>query len=73
LGAAVQERIRVSRVGEVRTVRGRNDAIREEGKYVYYRCTKYRGKCAEKGIREERLAELLGEPLKRLRMTKERV
>jgi site-specific DNA recombinase len=45
----------------------------KKGTYVYYRCTKYRGKCPEKGIREERLAELLGEPLKRLRMNEERL
>ncbi len=44
----------------------------KKGKYVYYRCTKTRGKCQEKPIREERLTELLGEPLKALRMTRER-
>jgi site-specific DNA recombinase len=44
----------------------------KKGKYVYYRCTKTRGKCPESAIREERLVELLGESLKRLRMTKDR-
>ena len=42
-------------------------------RYVYYRCTRGRGKCFEKSIREERLAQLLGEPLKRLRITEERL
>ena len=41
--------------------------------YIYYRCTKNKGKCPEKPLREEKLAELLGEPLKRLRMTPERI
>jgi len=44
----------------------------KKGKYVYYRCTKTRGKCPEKPIREERLAELLGEPLKAVTLTRER-
>jgi site-specific DNA recombinase len=44
----------------------------KKGKYVYYRCTKTRGKCPESAIREDRLAELLGESLKSFRMTKER-
>lgn len=41
--------------------------------YVYYRCTRGRGNCTEKPIREEELAERLGEPLKRLKMTNERL
>ena len=45
----------------------------QKGKYVYYHCSGSKGKCPEKYIREERLAELLGEPLKRLRMTEERL
>ena len=45
----------------------------QKGKYVYYHCSGSRGKCPEKYIREEKLAELLGEPLKRLRMTEERL
>jgi site-specific DNA recombinase len=44
-----------------------------KGQYLYYRCTRARGNCDEKGIREENLARLLGEPLKRIRMTEERV
>jgi len=45
----------------------------KKGKYVYYRCTKTRGQCPEKEITEDKLAELLGEPLKRFgKMTKER-
>lgn len=42
-------------------------------KYTYYRCTRMRGNCVEKPITESRLAEMLGEPLKRLRMTDERL
>jgi DNA invertase Pin-like site-specific DNA recombinase len=45
----------------------------KKGRYVYYRCTHGRGNCAEKPIREETLAEILGEPLKRLRITPERL
>jgi len=45
----------------------------KKDKYTYYRCTKSRGKCPERPIREERLALILGEPLKRLRVTEERL
>ena len=41
-------------------------------KYVYYRCTRRKGPCQEKAVREERLALMMGEPLKRLRMSPER-
>ncbi|MBN2188187.1 MAG: recombinase family protein, partial [Chitinispirillaceae bacterium] len=37
-----------------------------KGRYVYYRCTGGKGKCAQKYIREERLAELLGECIKKV-------
>jgi len=33
-------------------------------KYVYYRCTGYRGKCDLPRFREEDIADRLGEPLK---------
>ncbi len=48
-------------------------AERKQGKYVYYHCTHARGGCREGSVREERLAEMLGEPLKRLRLTQERL
>lgn len=44
----------------------------KNGQYVYYRCTRSRGKCHEPPIRGEELARQLGEPLKRLRITPER-
>ncbi len=37
-------------------------------KYVYYRCTGYRGKCALPRFREEDLARRLGEPLKAIQV-----
>jgi hypothetical protein len=45
----------------------------KKNRYVYYGCTRSRGNCDQKAIREEELARLLGEPLKRIRMTEERV
>jgi len=45
----------------------------KKGKYVYYHCTKTKQKCPDKPIREEKLAEMLGEPLKKLRITEERL
>jgi len=45
----------------------------KKGRYTYYRCTHSRGNCGEKPIREEELARQLGEPLKRLRITDERM
>jgi site-specific DNA recombinase len=37
---------------------------RKKGKYVYYRCTGYRGKCATPRFTESEMAEKLGEVLK---------
>ncbi len=37
-------------------------------KYVYYHCTNYKGKCGDKFIREENLAEKLGELVKKIRI-----
>lgn len=45
----------------------------KKDRYVYYRCTRSRGQCHELPIREEELARQLGEPLKRLRITPERM
>ncbi len=42
-------------------------------RYVYYRCTRMRGHCHELAIREDELARQLGEPLKGLRITPERM
>jgi hypothetical protein len=36
-------------------------AERKKGRYVYYHCTNFRGECGNSYIREERLADLLGE------------
>jgi site-specific DNA recombinase len=36
-------------------------AERKKGTYVYYRCTGFKGKCGNRYIREERLADLLGD------------
>ena len=47
-------------------------AERKKGQYTYYRCTRSRGNCHEKPIREEDLG-LLGEPLKRLRVSPDRI
>jgi site-specific DNA recombinase len=48
-------------------------AEEKKGRYVYYGCTHSRGNCSQKRIREERLAEILGEPLKRVRVSEERL
>jgi site-specific DNA recombinase len=42
----------------------------QKEKYVYYRCTGNRGKCDLPRFREKDIAELLGEPLKGLRVSK---
>ena len=39
-------------------------AERKKGKYVYYRCTGYRGRCATPRFREEEISAKLGEVLK---------
>ena len=41
-------------------------------RYVYYHCTHGKGVCRQGAISEPNLAQLLGEPLKRLRVTPER-
>ena len=43
----------------------------KKGRYVYYHCTGYRGKCPEKYVREEELARQFGEALGLIRMDKE--
>ena len=44
-----------------------------KGRYAYYRCTKYRGKCDNTYVREEKLAELLGEIVLKIRIDEETV
>ena len=43
----------------------------KKGKYVYYRCTGYHGKCDLPRFKEEELAARLGEPLKHLQVPRE--
>jgi len=40
----------------------------QKGKYVYYRCTGYHGKCDLPRFREEEISDRLGEPLKNLQV-----
>jgi len=40
----------------------------KKNKYVYYHCTNYKGKCRKKFIREEYLAEKLGELVKNIKI-----
>ena len=44
-----------------------------KGKYIYYRCTKYRGDCDNVYVREEKLAELLGDAVLRIRIDEDTV
>ena len=44
-------------------------AERKKGKYVYYRCTGFHGKCGNTYIREEQLAELLGTVIQPIQIT----
>lgn len=41
----------------------------KKGKYIYYRCSGYRGKCGNVYVREEKMSELLGECLKAIEIT----
>jgi site-specific DNA recombinase len=43
----------------------------QKQKYVYYRCTGHRGKCALPRFREEEIAVRLGEPLKAIQVPRE--
>jgi len=44
-------------------------AEKKKGKYVYYRCTGFKGACGNAYIREEKLADLLGEVVKPIQIT----
>jgi site-specific DNA recombinase len=46
-------------------------AERKKGKYVYYHCTDYHGDCDNSYIREERLADLLGDAIRPIQITPE--
>ena len=43
----------------------------KKGKYVYYRCTGFKGACGNEYVREERLAELLTEVIKPIQISEE--
>ena len=40
----------------------------KKGRYVYYHCTGYKGKCPEPYVREETLVERFGELLQQLHL-----
>jgi site-specific DNA recombinase len=44
-------------------------AEKKKGKYVYYRCTGYKGACGNVYVREERLADLLGDVIRPIQIT----
>jgi hypothetical protein len=46
-------------------------AEKKKGKYVYYRCTGFRGACGNTYAREERLADLLGDVIRPIQITAE--
>jgi hypothetical protein len=46
-------------------------AEKKKGKYVYYRCTGYKGVCGNTYVREEHLAELLGDAVRPIQITPE--
>jgi len=43
----------------------------KKGKYIYYHCTQFRGKCDNIYIREEKLGELLADVVKQVRISAE--
>jgi len=43
----------------------------KKGKYVYYHCTQFKGKCPNHWVREEKLAELLGEIVRAITVDEE--
>src|SRR6266849_5077525 len=46
-------------------------AEKKKNKYTYYRCTGFKGACGNTYIREERLADLLGDVVKPIQITSE--
>lgn len=45
----------------------------KKGKYIYYRCTGFRGRCGEPYLREEVLAERLGEVVKAIQIDQDKL
>ncbi len=43
----------------------------KKGRYIYYRCTGFKGACGNTYVREERLADLLGETIAPIQITPE--
>ncbi len=43
----------------------------KKGRYVYYHCTGHKGKCPEKYVREEEMAQQFGEALRAIQMDRE--
>jgi hypothetical protein len=46
-------------------------AEKKKGKYIYYRCTGFKGACGNTYMREERLAEVLGDVIAPIQITEE--
>ncbi len=46
-------------------------AEKKKGKYVYYRCTGFKGACGNSYMRQEQLAELLGDVIRPIQITSE--
>jgi site-specific DNA recombinase len=46
-------------------------AEKKKGKYIYYRCTGFKGACGNSYIREELLADLLGDTIAPIQITPE--
>jgi Recombinase zinc beta ribbon domain len=44
-------------------------AEKKKGKYIYYRCTGFKGACGNEYIRDERLSDLLGEVVRPIQIT----
>ncbi|HBP90846.1 MAG TPA: recombinase family protein [Nitrospiraceae bacterium] len=45
----------------------------KKGRYIYYHCTNFKGKCGEGYIREEKLQDLLGELVKAIQIDRTKV
>ena len=45
----------------------------KKGKYIYYKCTQYKGKCDNVYVREEKLADLLGQIVLRVKIDEDTV
>src|SRR5438270_771689 len=63
---AMQDRLHHLGWSEIEVVDVRSP---RSGKYVYYHCTDFRGNCDNSYIREERLAELLGDVIRPIQIS----